>query len=92
MGDEGTRSAVFGSSEQRWQWWPADVEGYVADAGLELIHRYGGRIFMDFIADNESKQDPTTYAQIEALEFELCGRSPYRDIGRFWQVVAQRPG
>jgi S-adenosylmethionine-dependent methyltransferase len=70
---------------------PQQAEDYVRAAGLDLEQRYGGRIVLDLIADNAVKYEPATFAAIERLEFALCDVSPYRDIGRFWQVVASRP-
>lgn len=70
--------------------WPTTAEGFLADAGCELVGRYGARMVMDLIADNEPKYDPAVYARIERLELALCDRAPYRDLGRFWQLVARK--
>ncbi|MBA3308984.1 MAG: methyltransferase domain-containing protein [Nocardioidaceae bacterium] len=72
--------------------WPATAEGFLADAGCEVVGRYGARMVLDLIADNEPKYDPAVYARIERLELALCDRVPYRDIGRLWQLVARRRG
>ncbi len=61
-----------------------------SEAGFELVGRYGGRIIMDLIADDAVKYDADTYAAIEQFEIAVCGTSPYRDIGRFWQLVCRR--
>jgi S-adenosylmethionine-dependent methyltransferase len=65
-----------------------DAAGFLEAAGCSILGRYGGRIVMDLISDNSLKYDPTTYAAIEELELALCSRAPYRDLGRFWQLVA----
>jgi S-adenosylmethionine-dependent methyltransferase len=70
---------------------PAAAVQMVTDAGLELVERYGGRMLMDLVADDAVKHEPETYARLEKLEIALCATPPYRDIGRFWQIVARRP-
>ncbi len=66
------------------------AEALLADAGLAPSHRYGGRIVMDLVADDAVKYDAESFAAMERLEIALCGLSPYRDIGRFWQIVSRR--
>lgn len=67
-----------------------DAAEFLKAAGCSVLGRYGGRIVMDLIADNSVKYDATTYAAIEELELAMCDRAPYRDLGRFWQLVATR--
>jgi S-adenosylmethionine-dependent methyltransferase len=69
---------------------PSDAERLVHDSGFEVVHRYGGRCVMDLITNDDAKRDPQVYAALEALEHRLCAISPYRDIGRFWQIIATR--
>ena len=68
-----------------------EAENLVTSCGLDILGRYGGRIVMDLLPDNEPKYDEDSYAALERLELAMCGLSPYRDVGRFWQVVARRP-
>lgn len=69
---------------------PDEGEGWLAAAGFDLVHRYGGRMVMDLVSDEAMKYDATAYSEIESLEHALCGLSPYRDIGRFWQLIGRR--
>ena len=58
---------------------------------LREVGHYGHRGLMNMVASNEPKHDPAVYAELERLEIELCGTTPYRDIGSSWQLVARRP-
>lgn len=71
---------------------PDETAGRLADAGMELVGRYGGRIANDLLTDNDAKLDPAYYADLERLELALCDREPFCRIGAFWQLVARKPG
>jgi S-adenosylmethionine-dependent methyltransferase len=67
----------------------ADADQMLVRAGLRQHARYGGHCIMNLIADDSIKHDPVAYAKIEKLELAVCDRSPYRDIGGFWQLIAR---
>lgn len=60
-------------------------------AGLRVCGLYGGRTANDVLTDDELKHDPDYLADLVRLEIALCDREPYRRIGGFWQLVAERP-
>ena len=68
-----------------------DAEAMCARAGLRVLGRFGGRIAIDLVRDDAVKRDPAAFAALERLEHRLSGLDPYRDIGRFWQVIAELP-
>ena len=57
-----------------------------------LIHQadYGIRCVIDYWGDNEQKSDPLIFQQIEALEFALTDRHPYKLLARHFQVIAKK--
>ncbi len=83
-----THAATFDHEVARIS--PQQGEDLLEQAGLTLVHRYGGRMVLDLIQDDAVKYDTATFAAIERLEIALCHLSPYRDIGRFWQLIARR--
>lgn len=63
----------------------------LVDAGLQVVHRYGGRIANDFLADDTPKHEPGYFADLVQLEIALCDREPFLRLGGMWQLVAERP-
>jgi S-adenosylmethionine-dependent methyltransferase len=59
-------------------------------SGLDVVSLYGGRCANDLLTDDDAKYDAEYYADLERLELQLCDREPFRRIGTFWQLVAQR--
>jgi S-adenosylmethionine-dependent methyltransferase len=43
----------------------------------------------DYIQNDEIKNDPAFFAKLERLEHELSGRAPYKNMAKFFQVVAR---
>jgi len=66
-----------------------DAEQLLVHAGFRQHARYGGHCIMGLIADDSIKHDPVGYAKILQLELAVFDRSPYRDIGGFWQLIAR---
>lgn len=67
-----------------------DMTTELAAAGLTTIAHYGIRIANDLLTDDEAKLDPAYFADLLALELDLCDREPYRRIGAMWQLVAEK--
>lgn len=60
-------------------------------AGLDVVAQYGGRCANDLLVDDDAKDDPGFYAELERLELELCDREPFKRTGQFWQLVGEKP-
>lgn len=61
-----------------------------AAAGLTLVGVFGNRIANDLLLDDAAKHDPAFFAQLLALELELCDREPFNRVGASWQLVLER--
>jgi S-adenosylmethionine-dependent methyltransferase len=70
--------------------WPDDVEPAMEAAGLAVVGRHGGRIANDLLTDDAAKLDPGYFADLERLELALCDAEPYKRLGAFWQLVAEK--
>ena len=68
-----------------------DVQKQTEAAGLRTIGLFGNRIANDLLVDDTAKGDPEFFAELLALELELCDRDPFNRIGFAWQLVLQRP-
>ena len=62
----------------------------LVEAGLDVVAQYGGRCANDILTDDEAKHRPEYFTRLEELELALCDREPYKRIGLFWQLVAER--
>lgn len=60
-------------------------------AGLTPVETYGVRCVNDYIREDAVKFSVEGFEQLLALELAMGQRSPYRDIARLWQIMAQRP-
>ncbi len=82
------RTAVFNT----------DVHARTADDMREPLHAarcsiegdYGIRCVCDYIQNNEIKSDAAFFAKLEKLEYELSSRAPYKNVARFFQVIAKK--
>ncbi len=52
--------------------------------------RPGLRCVCDYIPDNDIKNDPAFFAQLERLEYALRDKYPYNLLARYCQVIAQK--
>lgn len=59
-------------------------------AGCHIEHHYGIRCICDYWGDNERKADREVFAQIEALEFALADKHPYKLLARSFHVIARK--
>lgn len=75
----------------------ADVHALMLDdmreplraAGCAIEGDYGIRCVCDYIQDNEIKNDPKFFAELEKLEYALTDKYPYYLAARFFQVIAR---
>ena len=58
--------------------------------GCAIEQDYGLRCVCDYWGDNDLKADPAVLQQLEALEFALAERHPYKLLGRYFQVIARK--
>ena len=64
--------------------------GSSREAAVYALWDYGIRCVNDYIRDNDLKQDPTFFAQLEQLELAMSGVFPYYLFARLVQVVGQK--
>jgi S-adenosylmethionine-dependent methyltransferase len=69
---------------------PEEMTEYLREHGLSLVEWYGVRTLCDYISDNDIKQDPKTFADLERLEMMIAAHPTYRRIARFYQLIARR--
>lgn len=75
-----------------------EVHAYAAEemiqplqkAGCMVMGSYGVRCICDYIANNDLKTDPASFAQLEQLEYALSDRYPYYLLARFFQIIARK--
>jgi S-adenosylmethionine-dependent methyltransferase len=82
------RTVVFNTEVRRYDL--VTLQGWLTDAGLAAVAHYGIRCVNDYLADNARKAESSFAAALEALELELSGRDPYRQITRFTHLIAHR--
>ena len=67
-----------------------EVMALLADAGCATEQDYGLRCLCDYWRDNDLKADPAVFEQLEALEFAMADRNPYKLLARYFQVIARK--
>jgi S-adenosylmethionine-dependent methyltransferase len=67
-----------------------DMREPLHTAGCAIEGDYGIRCVCDYIQNNEIKSDSVFFAKLEKLEYELSSRAPYKNVARFFQVVAKK--
>ena len=68
----------------------AELQEMLSATGLTPVDYLGVRCVNDYIGDDERKFGVSGFEQLLALEEAMSTSSPYRDIARFWQVLARR--
>ena len=86
---ETSRTVTFEHAVRRVT--PEEAVQALAGSGFTMVSRYGLRAVIDFLVDDERKQDPEFYAGLEELELSLCDLEPFVRTARLWQLVARRP-
>jgi S-adenosylmethionine-dependent methyltransferase len=98
-GDLGQALVQLDARHQTAILFDTDMTCYVASeigemltaAGCAVVQDYGIRCVCDYWGDNELKADPAEFKQLEALEFALADRHPYKLLGRYFQVIGRKP-
>ena len=67
-----------------------DLREPLRAAGCSVEGDYGIRCVCDYIQNDEIKSDPTFFAKLEKLEYELSSRAPYKSVAKFFQVVGMK--
>jgi S-adenosylmethionine-dependent methyltransferase len=68
-----------------------EISDEMVAAELEVVALHGGRCANDILTDDSAKNDPEYYTTLERLELALCDREPFKRLGMFWQLVAEKP-
>lgn len=67
---------------------PALVDEWMADLPLKRLAHSGIRVFHDYILDEQERQREPD--QVIALELQFSRQEPYRSLGRYIHVLAQK--
>jgi S-adenosylmethionine-dependent methyltransferase len=67
-----------------------DMREPLHTAGCSIVGDYGIRCVCDYIQNDEIKSDPTFFAKLEKLEYELSSRAPYKNVAKFFHVMAKK--
>ena len=70
---------------------PELVRQAMAGAGLTVVAEYGVRIFADHLPA-EKLADPDFFTSLWELEVAAGRRDPYRQIGRYRQIIGRKQG
>jgi len=81
-------SKIFAASRKAYT--PDELRGSLEEIGCSVVGQYGIRCVNDYIANNEIKNDPVFFAELEKLEYALSDRYPYYLLARFIHIIAQR--
>jgi len=68
----------------------AEVMELLTTTSCAVEQDYGLRCVCDYWGDNELKADPAIFQQLEALEFAMADKHPYKLLGRYFQVIARK--
>jgi S-adenosylmethionine-dependent methyltransferase len=82
------QSNIFGQSHPLYDL--DELKQLLSNAGFVVEHHYGVRCLCDYIADNDIKTDPESFAKLEQLEMAVRDKYPYNMIARFWHLIARR--
>jgi len=67
-----------------------DLRAPLEKAGCSIAGQYGIRCVNDYIRDNEIKNDPVFFAEMEKLEYAMSDKFPYYLVARSFHIVAQK--
>jgi S-adenosylmethionine-dependent methyltransferase len=66
----------------------AEIENWLAAAGLQVVHKRGLRCFADFMHPQAAR---VTYEQILEQEKRYSLQEPFRSVARYMHMLAARP-
>lgn len=69
---------------------PSQVLDFLQASGLQVVHKAGIRCFHDYVRDKSIQT--SHYEQIKAKELEYGTRHPYLWLGRYFHLIAIKPG
>ena len=67
-----------------------ELLSYFQDFDLAVEGQFGIRCVNDYISDDNIKEDPTFFSDLEQLETELGKKYPYNLLARFFQLVIRK--
>ncbi|KAF4407263.1 MULTISPECIES: methyltransferase domain-containing protein [Streptomyces] len=67
-----------------------EVRPVLTSLGCTGVRHYGIRAFCDFVTDEERRNDPDFFADLERLELAVTDRPPYPHLARIFQLVARK--
>ena len=68
----------------------AEIAAILPSAGFADPHDYGLLCVCGYWTDNARKFDPQIYAQLEELELAMTNRDPYKQLARYFQIIARK--
>lgn len=80
-------SGVFGKAMHLYS--PEDVTQILQTLGCTLVGQYGIRCLIDYLPNNDLKQDPTFFSRLEQLECAMTDKYPYYLLARYFHLVAR---
>jgi S-adenosylmethionine-dependent methyltransferase len=80
------RAVLFDTDVARYS--AAEIAAMLPAAGYADAHAYGLLCICGYWTDNARKFDPEIYQQLERLELALTDRDPYKQLARYFQIVA----
>ena len=88
LGAHTIMTTIFGVPVQVYA--AEELRQFLQAAGFSVLGEYGLRCVCDYIPDNDIKNDPAFFAQLERLEYALRDKYPYNLLARYCQVIAQK--
>jgi S-adenosylmethionine-dependent methyltransferase len=67
-----------------------DLRAPLQKMGCSIVAQYGIRCVNDYIPNNDIKNDPVFFAEIEKLEYAMSDKFPYYLVARSFHIVAQK--
>lgn len=67
-----------------------ELDAPLQKAGFQVVGQYGIRCINDYLPNNDLKQDPQKFAEIEKLELAMRDKFPYYLVARSFHLVAQK--
>jgi S-adenosylmethionine-dependent methyltransferase len=81
------RAVLFDTDVARYT--AAEISAMLLATGFADARDYGLLCVCAYWTDNARKSDPEIYEQLEQLERALTERDPYRQLARYFQIIAR---
>lgn len=67
-----------------------EVSRALQEVGCAPVAQYGVRCVFDYIPNNDLKNEPAFFAELERLEYAMSDRYPYYLLARFFQLMVRK--